>query len=111
MSKRNGHHRIHRNTLRPSTQDTIALGDAVESRFLDLSETYFRIRKVRLLIPVWIDGDFLRWRMMRVRHKSGDFRNTEAELKSVQEVAQWTLDVNSELRNQPTKVMKWKDDD
>jgi hypothetical protein len=107
MSKRNGHSRIHTNTLHPSSQDTIALCMAVQERFLNLCGTYLRVNGVELPVPQWLDKEFLNWRGMAVRHKKGDFRNNEAELKSLRVVAQWTLDMNCTLRNQPRKVMDW----
>ena len=95
----------HGNMLKPSEPDTVALADAVESRFLDLCGSWQRIRGVDLPLPQILDSDLLRWREMLVRHRKGDFRNTESELKSVKVVAQWTLDMNAELRNQkPQKL-------
>lgn len=101
MSRRKN--RIHSDALGPSAQDDIALSDAVEERFLTLSGTYLRVKHEELPIPADMNYDMLRWRKMRVRHKRGDFRHSAAELKSVQVIAQWTLDVNRELRNQPAE--------
>ncbi len=39
----------------------------------------------------------------------GDYRHSAAEKKSVREVAQWTLDVNNRLRNQPENILEWED--
>jgi hypothetical protein len=94
-------------TLQPSTPDTIALATAVEDRFLEICPLYFKRTAMQLVPPASLDADMLRWRTMRVRHKSGDFRNTEAELKSTQAVAQWTVDVNCQLRGQPTQQIVW----
>ena len=96
------------NTLRPSTPDDFELASAVEDRFLVICQTHLRMHGEELDIPMSLAADFKRWREMRVRHKSGDLRNTEAELKSVQTVAQWVLDKNSELRGQEKKVIQWK---
>ena len=99
----------HGNMLKPSDQDTIALAMAVEDRFLDLCGLWQRVRgvEVEFPIPESLNSDMLRWREMRVRHKAGDFRNTEAELQSVKAVAQFTLDMNCDLRGQEKKVLQW----
>ena len=93
--------------LKPSSPDDFALAQAVEDRFLDLSGAWSRVRGVSLPIPESLNYDMLRWRTMRVRHKAGDFRNTEAELQSVKAVAQFTLDMNCDLRGQEKKVLQW----
>lgn len=105
MSKQNGSP----DPLRPSSPDAIALGEAVEERFLNTCGTYLRVNGVRLMIPPSLNADALRWRAMRVRHRRGDFRNSVAELKATRAVAQWTLDVNADLRHQPHTLMQWKD--
>lgn len=95
----------HGSMLKTSDPDTVALGDAVELRFLELCGSWQRVKGAELPIPESLNLDMLRWREMRVRHKRGDFRNTEAELKSTKAVAQFTLDMNFSLRNQPRKVL------
>ena len=111
MSRKNGKPRsstIHANILKPSEMDTISLADAVESRFLDLCHAWMRIRAVHLPIPSELDKDLLLWRTMRVRHKRGDFRNTDDELRATRAVAQFTVDYNRTLRNQPPEKVTWK---
>ena len=100
---------IHYNVLNPSDMDTVELGYAVEQRFLDLTGAYLRVHGTYLAVPVQFDRDMLRWREMRVRHKAGDLRNTEAELKSTQVIAQWTCNVNAKLRNQTPVQVAWKE--
>jgi len=97
---------IHNNLLVTSRQDDIALADAVEYRFLKLSKDHLRIRGNPLLIPATLDADMVLWRTMRVRHKKGDFRHSEVELKGTQSIAEWTLIVNAEIHNQkkPQKI-------
>lgn len=106
MSKRNGH--IHFNILSDSSPDTVQLGVAVEERFLDIFHTHMRVRGRQLCVPKELDRDMLRWRQMRVRHNAGDFRNTPAELRSTQAIAQWAVNVNCELRNQKPKKILWE---
>ena len=45
---------------------------------------------------------------LRVRHKALDFRNTTEEVQATREIAQWTIDVNCELRGQKAKVVQWE---
>jgi hypothetical protein len=63
---------------------------------------------MQLNIPKSLDRDMLRWREMRVRHKKGDFRNTDGELRSTKTIAQFTVDQNCMLRKQPLKKVEWK---
>lgn len=110
MSNQNGKKKaeiIHTDVLRPSSMDEILLAEAVESRFLTLCNAYFNIRGVCLVPPDDLNADMYRWRQMRIRHRKGDLRNTVDELKSTQRVAQWTVDVNNVLRNQPSSVVEW----
>lgn len=95
----------HGNMLMWSVPDTVCLAQAVEERFLDLCGSWLRVKGVELLVPRSMDLDMFRWRQMRVRHWSGDFRNTEAELKSTKNIAQWTLDQNADLRGQKKQVL------
>jgi len=92
-----------------SCRDTVELGKAVEQRFLDLCGTYMRIKGCGLELPSSLDSAMFLWRRMRVRHKRGDFRHSRSELLATREVAQWTLSENCKLRNQPDKVIQWKD--
>lgn len=112
MSKNNGKKRKdnrHTNKLVPSDKDGILLCAAVQTRFLDLCESYRRIRGVDLIPPPELDSDMYLWRQMTVRHKSGDYRNTLDELNAVKRVAQWTVDVNSLLRGQEPVALEWKE--
>ena len=95
-------------SLISSTSDNISLAHAVEVRFLDLCQMYSRTHGVELPIPSDLNRDMYRWRQMRVRHKQGDFRHTEAELRSVRTIAQWTLDAKRELCGKPTEQLQWE---
>lgn len=95
--------------LLPSNPDTIALGIAVEEKFLELCHLHIRMKGTEINIPASMDKDMLRWRQMRIRHKSGDYRNSDAELKSLKSIAQWTVAENCTLRGQPITSVKWKD--
>lgn len=105
----NGNHRQFTEVLLPSNPDEICLAEKVEENYLELSAAYQRIKGELLIFPRYIDRDVMRWRQMRVRHKAGDYRHTESELKAVKAVAQWTVDVQMTIRNQPAKTVEWKD--
>jgi len=107
MSKRNGK-RIPGIMLQ-STPDDVSLSASVEEKFIDLCGTYNRLKGERLPIPLSLEPDMLKWRTMRVRHKSGDFRHTEAEMRSLKMIAEWTVEVNAEMRNQKKPTIEWKD--
>jgi hypothetical protein len=100
---------IHKHVMVKSPLDTIELGMAVETRFLDLCQSWLRIKQEQIPIPESINKDMMLWRAMRVRHKQGDHRNSEAEEKATKSIAQWTVDMNNILRNQPQAVVQWKD--
>ena len=108
MTKRNGRGRIYFNKLAPSVPDTVALSQAVEDRYVELCGTHRRVRGGELVLPAGLDADVIRWRQMQVRFKGGDFRNTEAELRSVRAVAEWTVAVNAEVRNQEPQKIAWR---
>lgn len=93
--------------LLSSTPDMIALAEAVESRFLKLCEGWLHKRGEKLPISKLVHRDLFRWRQMRVRHRQGDNRNTQSELKSTKAIAQWTVTMNCELRGQPDKQLVW----
>ncbi len=94
-------------TLFQSNPDTVALGEAVESRFLTLCEGWARKRGEKLPISKSVHRDLFCWRQMRVRHRQGDNRNTLSELKSMKAMAQWTVTMNCELRGQDDKQVAW----
>jgi hypothetical protein len=89
--------------------DAYELGAAVETRFLDLCKSWLRIKQEEVPIPDSMNRDLLLWRQMRVRHKQGDRRNSESELRATKTIAQWTVDMNNTLRNQPEAIVQWKD--
>ena len=95
--------------LMPSNQDLIALSMALEERFLNLCNLYQKSKGMVLNIPKGLDKDMFLWRTMAVRHKKGDFRNTDSEKQSIRVLAQWTVDVKATLCNQPTKQLQWND--
>ena len=104
MTRRNGQAR-HGNNLKKSSQDVVALAMAVEERFIQLLNGWLQAKGEELMTPHELDGDMLNWRKMRWRHKTGDFRHTDSEGKSLKRIAQWTLVMNAELRGQP--VPEW----
>ena len=97
----------HTNRLLDSVPDMVTLGMAVEARFLDLCKDYLRITGEKLEVPSHVQKDFVLWREMRIRHKKEDFRNTEDEKKATKNVAEWTLRVNCEIRNQKYEAIDW----
>lgn len=90
----------HSNRLISSKQDDTLLAYTVEEKYLILCKNHLTVTGERLIPPVSMNNDIMRWRQMRVRHKQGDLRHTEAEMKSVRTIAQWTVDVNHTLCKQ-----------
>jgi hypothetical protein len=106
--KSNGKPR-HTNVLKPSQPDDIGLATAVEVKFLTICNLYKTTHGMNLPIPESLMPDMKRWRQIRVRHKQGDHRHTEAEMLSTKVIAQWTVDVNAKLRGQKEgEQIEWK---
>jgi hypothetical protein len=95
--------------LKPSEDDMVALGTAVQERFNTVLDLHFQMRGVPAPIASSLDIDIKQWAAMHARHLMGDFRNTDGEKKATRNVAQWTLDMNCELRGQEKKTLEWKD--
>jgi len=94
--------------LRPSSRDTVQLGLAIQERYENVVGSWRRIKKQPLLIPPQIAADLKLCQAMVRRHKKMDYRHSEDELKASRNLAQWTCDVNCELRNQPKTKIQWK---
>lgn len=95
--------------MKTSTMDDVCLGEAIETRLADLADAYLRIRGRTLQVPEILKNDFVRYTAYRSRHRKGDFRHSDSELKSVREIAQWSVQVNRALRGQPPKHIDWGD--
>lgn len=135
MSK-NGQ-RVHTdgNTLQNSPMDLVELSKELHTRFVELTELFARVNHREMMIPESMQRAFTLWRTMHARHKAamdkiqtsrdypstiadlnslfiwmvqqGAFKHTLDERKAVQEVAQWTVDQNCILRNQPIKKLEF----
>ena len=97
-----------RNVLQPSDPSLVFGSNEVQERFINLCGTYERVMFEQLVPPVSMDADFLYWRTMALRHRSGDLRHTEAELRSLKAIAQWMVDENAKLRNQKPRKIDWE---
>ena len=106
---RKKHNKAPTTILKPSTKDTLLLFTAVGERMQDLIGTWRRVFQIDLLIPESLHKEVQYWNRMKVRFGKGDMRNTRDELKALRLIAQWSLDQNCKLRNQPPKIIKWKD--
>ena len=109
MTKNRGKGRWADNMLRPSDQDTIALCQEVQVRFLELCQDYLRCKNVQLAIPKDYDKDMFLWRTMAVRHRGGDLRHTKDEKSSLQRIADWTLKVKCSLVGKAYEPIEWRD--
>jgi len=103
---KNGNVRHHR-MLHKSSPNDIALIPAVHDRYIELCGLYYRVNEEKLVPPPDLDADMLQWRQLVARYKLGDYRHTDAELKSLRTIAQWTLDLKCDLCGQPRKKLQW----
>lgn len=99
----------HSNMLKPSHTDLVQLSEAVDSRFVDLLGTYYRVKHEKLMPPKYLDVDMVLWRVMFARYKKRDFRNTDDEERAVRRIAEWTLEENCKLKGQPYVPIDWGD--
>lgn len=96
---------IHTNRLYPDRLGNVALGIAVEERFIEVLALHLRLTGEHLFPPEELNKDMILWRTMRVRHRKKDFRVTEDEVAATQRIAQWTLDIKNLLTDQePVKL-------
>ena len=93
--------------MAPSSQDSVHLAAALETRFLDLCATYKRTNGTELPISHDIRHAVIAWRKVVIRFKQGDFRNSPDEDKAMKEFAQWLVDQNNTLKGQPPKTVEW----
>lgn len=100
---------IHLNVLLPSEKDTVALGHAVQERFIEVCGLWLRTKGYEIVPPIELNQDMLLWRTMCMRHKQGDYRNTEDELRSTKRIANWTLKVKKQIVDQVFVPLEWKE--
>jgi len=106
MSKHNG---TGPDVLVPSNSDCIQLAEAVNDRVQDLMRTHRVMQGMDLHAPVEMKSDFVRWQAMLKRHRSGDMRHRKSELMATRAVAQWSVNVQRALRNQPPELVEWRE--
>ena len=92
-----------------STEDDILLSQEVELRIRELEQAFLDKVGVSLQVPKDLQADYHRFIQMRLRHRTGDFRHDADEKRSLQQIAQWTVNVNCVLRGQQKKAVQWKD--
>ena len=98
---------IHTNTLNPSDLGHRQMLVEMEERFLTVCNRYIKKWGIELVIPESLRPDFVRWRQMVSRHNKGDYRHTEAEWESIKSIAQWTVDENCKICDQPPVTVEW----
>lgn len=86
--------------LQKSTPDDVMLAFKVEEKFIEICGLYERINHLALVPPIHLNAAMVRWRRLCVRHKSGDYRHSKSEIAATQDIADWTLIMNAELRGQ-----------
>ena len=96
--------------LSPMIRDHVELCKAMAIRIEELGEAYLRIRGVELRVPDYLESDYQRFRNLYFRVAAKDLRASEAELKSMHEVAIWSVATNAALRNQPLPKVMWRED-
>jgi len=110
--KKNGKHKPirHPDRLVDSDADMINLCAVVVNNYNRLLGTYKRLSGTDLMIPSdMLSVQKLVTKLMQ-RYERGDFRNSDSEKSALRNFAQWTVDVNAELRGQEVVTqIQWKD--
>jgi hypothetical protein len=99
----------HSSVLVESSRDDVLLGEALQSRLVSLRDNWLKFMGEFLDIPPYFVPDFNKFKKMRSRHSRGDFRHNEGEKKATRILAQWSVDRNCILRNQPLIKIEWGD--
>jgi hypothetical protein len=94
-------------TMVKSNQGEIQLVYEVGKRLLELRDRIIRTTGMDLIVPESLRTDMKRMDSVAARYKRSDFRHSGAELKSVQTIAQWTLDLNRAICGQPSEILHW----
>jgi len=105
---------IHGDRLIRSSADCKKLVQDVESGFLTVCGLYGQKHGNGVSPPMSpeIRKAMVGYREAAVRHKQGDYHHKPSEWQAMKVIAQWTIDVNCELRGQPHKVLDhWRDED
>ena len=98
----------HVDRLELSKPDHIGLTRSVQEKVQELCGAYQRIRGEPLKFPSFLKEDVSRFRVLLDRYQAGDFRHKQSEIESVKLIAEWSLQVNSAIRNQgPVEVPEW----
>lgn len=107
MSKKKKSAAVHTNVLRPSKRDAVHLGVAVQERFLTVIERHLRVYGVPAIPPSELTSDMVLWRTMVLRHRDGDYRNTDDEWHATTRIADWTLKINELCTGQKLAKADW----
>ena len=87
--------------LRKAAGEEVEMCFAIKERYEGLMGSWLKIKGAVLKCPQTLKSEALLWRRMLYRFGSGDFRCTDDECVAMCAFAQWTVDQNNILRNQP----------
>lgn len=107
MSKKNNQHP---NKRLPSDRDIVTLCAAVVHDYNSLLRIHRRVRDTDIYVSDELQKTIKMVWKLHARYERGDFRHTLSEKSALRELAQWNVNMNSELRRQEqTPVVTWKD--
>ena len=99
----------HPNRLIPSDPDMVSLCAAVATNYNKLVQSYERIKHEPLLISNDMESTVQRVMVLVARYEQDDFRHCESDKKALRALAQWTINVNCDIRNQEPRILSWVD--
>ena len=101
---------IHGDRLEPSNPNYRELAEMIGEQFLVDCELHGRMTgDLQFPVPKEMEGHFLRWRNVLLRHRKGDYRNSPSEWASIKVVAQFVFDRYCRLRGQPVRELVWSE--
>ena len=93
------------NKLEAAGKPACDMAVAVWENLQELRVLHIKLRGTPLMLPADLKPAEQRWLDFLERASRGDRRISAAEAQATKHMAQWTLDVKNELRNQPQKTL------
>lgn len=98
----------HSDNLQKASPDHVELTRRVKENIQELCFLQKRVRGTDLKFPLGLTQDVMRFTAITDRFWKGDFRYRQSEIDAVKALAEWSLILNAELRNQPLpKLPEW----
>lgn len=89
-------------SYRAADPDDITLVHAIRDKLDELRQSHVYYRGTDLIVPKDLQTDYQRFLQLHERFCNADYRISQAEYMSMQMVANWSVSIFRQLRNQPS---------